>query len=132
MSAKVCCLTPIEVNLFISRGELPNCPNCNVMRYNPDGKKAGHSHRSFREVERMVGNDDGSGQAVWIGCRFMCFIQREKVWGWHESGPKHEMCGGPRGASAMQMVNGAAPIRSKPKGTGLLAVGSARDAYAQR
>lgn len=79
MPAKVCCLTPIQLSAYVRRGELPNCFNCNP-EFNPDGPSAGHSHRSYKEVERLVGPDDGSGAAVWIGGRFMAFIQGPKRW----------------------------------------------------
>jgi hypothetical protein len=102
MPAQVCCLTPIELRLFVTRGELPNCSNCN-QAFNPDGPNTGHAHRGYREVERLVGKDDGSGRAVWIGGRFMAFIQRERRWHPRESGPR--MAVGPRGTTVLQLVN---------------------------
>lgn len=73
---RVCCLTRRELMDYAKDRTLPDCANVN-----PDSNKSGHHlHKSYKEIERIVGPDDGSGMATWVGGRFMCFLQNPKKW----------------------------------------------------
>jgi hypothetical protein len=56
---------------------LPDCRNCN----RNSNSQGNHRHIGIEEARRIVGNDDGTGQGVWIGsgCR-MLLLQKPKKW----------------------------------------------------
>lgn len=74
---KVCCLTRTELHLYVTRDQLPDCANANPKSEN-SGK---HAHIKSEKAWQLVGKDDGTGEAIWIGsgCK-MIYQTPPKVW----------------------------------------------------
>jgi hypothetical protein len=98
MAFKVCCLTRSELDLYVSKNQLPDCANCNP---NASGSSSGsgtHAHVKVEKAFGLVGKDDGSGEAMWVGsgCR-MLYQHKPRVW-------KAKDSGGAGGTRVMQFV----------------------------
>src|SRR4051812_32167181 len=95
MAFWVCCLSRVEVDILLTRGELPSCANANP---NAPGIRGAHAHIKQAQAMRLVGKDDGSGEATWVGsgCR-MLYQHKPRVW-------KAKDSGGAGGTRVMQFV----------------------------
>jgi hypothetical protein len=77
MANRVCCLTRREMHEYITRDRLPDCFNCNRASENTGA----HAHIDIKKAWRLVGEDDGTAEAVWVGSGcYMMFQARPKTW----------------------------------------------------
>lgn len=81
---QVCALTELQAKQFEHSGIVPNCKHLNSARkragLDPSIIEGGHLHISYREAEKLVGEDRGDGMARWVGGRFMVAMNTKRGW----------------------------------------------------
>lgn len=63
MPNRICQLTPSQARDVELRGILPDCRNVD----SKSSKAGNHCHLDAKEADRMVGENDGTGEARWVG-----------------------------------------------------------------
>lgn len=72
----VCKLTEVQAREFEFRGILPECANCN-----PKSEKRGaHEHVKIQKANELVGANDGTGDASWVGGYRMIRMNAKGGW----------------------------------------------------
>src|SRR5580698_4453958 len=81
---QVCCLTELQARQFEHDGVVPDCLHINGLRkrngLEASVKLGGHLHIEFSQAEKLVGKDQGDGQARWVGGRFMIASNLKRGW----------------------------------------------------